>query len=253
LTIFSSSGTDTSSVNHFALQIKPDYGTLDSGISDMSKCFAYLRVSGGGQVDGDGFERQLLYIQRYADQHGMEVAEVFREEGVSGAKDLADRPAFLRMLDSVNGVNTILIERLDRLARDLMVQESILKDMKARGIDVISATEPDLCGDDPTRKLIRQMLGAFAEYEKSGIVAKLRGARQRMKATTGRCEGQKPYGFHPGEAAVLEEILRQRDTERRSAKAIAEHLNDDCIAPRRGKAWHPHVVAKILRASGRVV
>jgi DNA invertase Pin-like site-specific DNA recombinase len=51
-------------------------------------------------------------------------------------------------------------------------------------------TEPDLCSDDPTRTLMRQVLGAFFEYERSMIVSKLRSARQRMKARTGRCEGR---------------------------------------------------------------
>ena len=51
-------------------------------------------------------------------------------------------------------------------------------------------TEPDLVEDDPTnptRKLVRQIMGAIAEYEKSLIVLKLRGARMRMRAKAGRC------------------------------------------------------------------
>ena len=45
---------------------------------------------------------------------------------------------------------------------------------------------------------MRQIFGAIAEYEKTMIVIKLRGARQRKKARTGRCEGRKPYGHYPG-------------------------------------------------------
>jgi len=62
----------------------------------------------------------------------------------------------------------------------------------------VSAVEPNLRGDDPTRKLMRQILGAFAEYQKSLIVAKLRGARQRTKAKKGICEGRKPFGYYVG-------------------------------------------------------
>jgi hypothetical protein len=47
--------------------------------------------------------------------------------------------------------------KVDRLARDLMVQEHIIQDMQRRGITLISVAEPDLCSDDPTRKLLRQM------------------------------------------------------------------------------------------------
>ncbi len=45
---------------------------------------------------------------------------------------------------------------------------------------------------------MRQIFGAISEYEKSMIVIKLRGARQRKKARTGRCEG----GHNPGECGV---------------------------------------------------
>jgi hypothetical protein len=47
--------------------------------------------------------------------------------------------------------------------------------------------------NDPTRILVRQMMGAVAQYEKSQIVLKLRGARMRKRAKEGRCEGRKPY------------------------------------------------------------
>lgn len=51
------------------------------------------------------------------------------------------------------------------------------------------------CGDDdPTRTLIRQVLGAIAQFEKSVIVLKLRAARERVRKSKGRCEGRKPFG-----------------------------------------------------------
>ena len=53
---------------------------------------------------------------------------------------------------------------------------------------------------------MRQVFGAIAEYEKSMIVLKLRGARNRKRAKTGRCEGRKPYGFYPGEKKVIERM-----------------------------------------------
>ena len=45
----------------------------------MKKAFAYLRVSGKGQVDGDGFTRQLEAIKTYAKGHGIRIVRVFRE------------------------------------------------------------------------------------------------------------------------------------------------------------------------------
>src|SRR5438309_70945 len=90
--------------------------------------FAYLRVSGKSQLDGDGFTRQLDAIHRYAKQHGFYMVEVFQEEGVSGTKELEHRPALQSLLGALaNGtVRHVLVEKLDRLARDLMIQETII-------------------------------------------------------------------------------------------------------------------------------
>jgi len=65
-----------------------------------------------------------------------------------------------------------------------------------------------LFSDDPTRKLMRQMMGAIADYEKSMIVLKLRGAPARKKARTGRCEGRKPMGTIRGRNASWSECRR---------------------------------------------
>lgn len=108
----------------------------------------------------------------------------------------------------------------------------------------ISVTEPDLCSDDPTRKLMRQIMGAIAEYDRRMLVLKLRGARQRTRAREGRCEGAKPYGACDGESEVLQRIHSMRAAGD-SFQAIAAVLNADHIAPRRGLRWHPYAVVRI--------
>jgi DNA invertase Pin-like site-specific DNA recombinase len=66
-------------------------------------------------------------------------------------------------------VRTVVIEKLDRLAHDLMVQETIIADLRKHGFELASVAEPDLMANDPTRILVRQMMGAVAQYEKSQI------------------------------------------------------------------------------------
>ena len=178
----------------------------------MTKAFAYLRVSGRGQLEGDGFTRQLAAIKKHAAAKGIKIVRIFREEGISGTKDLENRPALQDLLVALhsNGTKLVLVERLDRLARDLMIQESIIADMKRHGFEIVSVAEPDLCSDDPSRTLMRQMLGAFAQYERAIIVQKLRGARQRSRAKTGRCEGRKPFGTRPGESEVIDRMKSLR-------------------------------------------
>jgi DNA invertase Pin-like site-specific DNA recombinase len=212
------------------------------------KAYSYLRVSGRGQIEGDGFPRQAATILQYAAANELEVVEEFREKGVSGTKELDDRPALAELFVALeeNGVKTVLIEKLDRLARDLMVQESIIADLRKRGFTLISAYEPDLCSDDPSRKLMRQIMGAIAEYDKAMIVQKLRAARQRKKARHGKGEGRHAFGEKPEEAAALEQIRAWR-TLNLNTTQIAEMLNTNQIKSRSGKLWLGTTVAKIIR------
>jgi DNA invertase Pin-like site-specific DNA recombinase len=96
-----------------------------------------------------------------------------------------------------NGTKVVLIVKLDRLAPDLMIQESIIADFRRNRFDLVSVAEPDMCSDDPTSKLLRQMLGAFSEYECSMIGLKLKGARLRAAAQRGTkyVEGSVPFGY----------------------------------------------------------
>lgn len=218
----------------------------------MVKAFAYLRVSGKGQVDGDGFTRQLGEIKRYAGRNGIKIARVFRDEGVSGTKDLENRPAFVEMMTALhsNGTKLVLVEKLDRLARDLMVQETIIGDLRKNGFELVSVMEPDLLQDDPSRKLMRQIFGAIAEYEKTMIVLKLRGARTRARVKNGRCEGRKPFGYFEGETAALARIKALR-REGMGFDRIAARLNEEKILTRTGKPWHGLVVNRIFTRQGK--
>ena len=167
-------------------------------MSAKTPALSYLRVSGRGQVDGDGFPRQREAITAFARANGFEVIEEFRDEGVSGTKELADRPGLAALIDRLesNGVRVVLVERADRLARDLMVNEVILDQFRRIGARVLAADGVDLTtgNEDPTRTLIRQVLGAVAQFEKTVVVLKLRAARERKRRQTGRCEGRKPFG-----------------------------------------------------------
>lgn len=217
----------------------------------MTKAFAYLRVSGKGQVEGDGFTRQLEAIRKFAASSDFKIAKVYREEGVSGTTDWENRPAFSEMMAAMlaNGTRTVLVERLDRCARDLMVQESIIADFRRKGLKIVSVNEPDLCSDDPSRVLMRQMLGAFFQYEKTLLVAKLRGARQRIRANSGHCEGRKPYGTRPGEAEVIERMKTLRH-DGLAVDKVAGALNSEGLKPRAGQIWYATSVYRVLKVAG---
>jgi DNA invertase Pin-like site-specific DNA recombinase len=127
-----------------------------------------------------------------------------------------------------NGVRTIIVETANRFARDLMVQEVGFAKLRARGITLIAADSPNAFQDDtPTAKLVRQVLGAIAEFDKAMTVAKLRGARDRKRKAKGKCEGRKSLAeLYPGVVREAKRLARAnpKNSERRSLRKIATEL-----------------------------
>lgn len=210
------------------------------------KAFCYLRVSGKAQVDGDGFTRQLIAVEKWAAENAVTISRVYREEGETGT--VADRPALLEMMEALheNGTRLVVVERLDRLARDLVVQETIIRDLEKNGFALASATEPDLVKNDPSRVLIRQIFGAIAQYDRTMIVVRMRAAKNRMRARGERAEGALPFGEKIGEGETLERMIALRDAGL-GYDRIATQLNAEGSKPRRGAKWHGTTVNKILR------
>ena len=153
------------------------------------KAVTYLRVSGSSQIDGDGFPRQREACAKYAKAHGIRIVEEFRDEAVSGTTEGACREGFAAMVERIagNGVRIVLVERADRLARDLLVSETLIAQLAKLGMRVIEAASGlDLTdSSDPSRILMRQMAGMVAEYNKRELVGKLAKARKRIREAEG--------------------------------------------------------------------
>lgn len=219
------------------------------------KAFAYLRVSGKGQIDGDGFIRQEKTIRAFAKRQGYEIVEIFREEGVSGASELSERPALEEIMMKIagNGVRTVIVERSDRFSRDLIASELLIQEFQKLEARVIEAEGGNdiTSASDPTSKLVRQILAAVAEFDKSSIVLKLRTARKRIRNEFGKCEGRKLYGEREGEAEVIslmKSLRRKRPNQKRmSYDKIAKELKKRGIKTRSGKTnWTAMTIKRIL-------
>jgi DNA invertase Pin-like site-specific DNA recombinase len=217
-------------------------------MKEPTPAYGYLRVSGASQVEGDGFPRQRDAIEAYAAAHGFYIIRWFEECGVSGT--LIDRPALSEMVLAIDSgvVRTIIIEKLDRLARDLMVQETIIQGLVKQECTLLSTAggEEDLCDADPGRKLMRQIMGAFAEYEKQKIVLKLRAARDRKRIATGHCEGR--HAFVNESATARAEAL---SADGLTLVAIAKALDSEGYRTNDGKKWWPMTVRRLLKPKGR--
>lgn len=221
----------------------------------MSNVLAYVRVSSRNQLDGDGPDRQRQSIYDFCAKHRLVLLEEF-EEAVTGIAGVESRPVFLSMLKKIeeyarNGrpITGIVIERLDRLARELVMGEVLMRDLKKRDIKLYCADRgelEDVANDsgDPTRVLIRQVIGALAQWEKSQIVLKLRGSRLRVRQQKGVCEGQKPYGELPGEKKVLDFACSLFELKMNNLD-VANELNRTGFRTRHGRKWTQRKVSSL--------
>jgi DNA invertase Pin-like site-specific DNA recombinase len=109
------------------------------------------------------------------------------------------------------------VESPDRFARDLAVQLAGHDHLKSLGVTLIPATAPDhFIEDTPTAVLVRQVLGAIAQFEKASTVAKLKAARDRKIAAGEKCGGRKSYAERDPQLVSLARQLYRPDPDRRS-------------------------------------
>ena len=198
---------------------------------DSIKAVAYLRTSSAANVgaDKDSEKRQRSAIEAFARAAGYAIVDSYYDEAVSGADPVTSRSGFAAMMERIaaNGVRTIIVETANRFARDLIVQETGYTMLKERGIELIAADKPDAFLDDtPTANLIRQVLGAVSQFEKAMVVTKLKGARDRKRATGVKVEGRKNYAEINPEMVALARKLRRYPIKgrRRSLRQVASEL-----------------------------
>ena len=187
---------------------------------------AYIRTSSAANVgaDKDSDKRQRAAIAVSARRAGFDLVAEFNDAAVSGADPIDTRPGFAELLDRIedNGVRTVIVEDASRFARELMTQELGILALIRRGVRVLTANGDDLTDStDPSRKMMRQIAGAFHEYEKARLVAKLKAARERKRDAIGKCEGRKSW------AEINPELVREaKRLRRRSPKGHQRSLRD---------------------------
>lgn len=222
---------------------------------EVRKAVAYLRTSSRTNVgaDKDSDKRQRTAIEAYAKSAGYEIVSTFYDAAVSGADPVSERSGFAEMLERLmsNGARTIIIESPDRFARDLMVQLAGHDMLKARGMTLIAASAPShFVEDTPTAVLVRQVLGAVAEFEKTTLVAKLAAARRRKRMANGKCEGRKCLvETNPEAVALAKRLARKRPKGgKMSLRAVSADMAARGYLNERGKPFNPKSVAVMLAA-----
>lgn len=220
------------------------------------KAYAYIRVSSLKQTEGTGLDRQIKACYNYAAKANLEIVKCYQEEGVSGTVEYDDRPVFKEMLAAIldNGVKTVIIERLDRLARNIGVQQNIITFLILKNVTLISADTgeniTEAVADDPMRKALVSMQGIFAELEKDLLVSKLRKARDQRKAETGKCEGAKHFGEDSEDEKRVVNLIVAMRSQHHPLRWIADELNAGGYKTKRGKQWTATQVYRVIERAG---
>ena len=225
------------------------------------RAFSYVRVSTDEQTkSGLGLDAQREAIQRTADRLEMPLVAEFADEGVSGGCSFDKRLGLIRALDTLRKSDVLIVAKSDRLARDVMLSAWIEKEVTKRGARIVSAAGEGTENEDvndPTSLLMRRIVAAFAEYERSLIRARTKAALAVKRKRGEKTGGDVPFGFrlardrktllhHKREQAIIGRIRRMRDGGK-TLRTIADALNKDGVKTKRGKHWMAQTVSNTLR------
>jgi DNA invertase Pin-like site-specific DNA recombinase len=174
----------------------------------------YARVS----TDGQSVENQLRELEAVAVKEGWDVVERFIDRGISGAKGREERPAFDRLSKGImrREFDVVAAWSVDRLGRSLQDLVVFLNDLHSKHTNLYLHKQ-GIDTTTPGGKLLFQMLGVFAEFERSMIVERVKAGLKRARAE-GKVLGRPRVGGAV-EASVL--ALRRKG---RGMRAIAREL-----------------------------
>ena len=218
----------------------------------------YCRVSTNNQKEEGTIELQEKSIKKYAEKNNCELVKIFKDNGVSGGSELENRPGLAELFSYAEGnkeVEGVLIFKLDRLARDLYIQEHLIKKLEGLNKKLISIKEPHLDSKDPMRKAFRQFMGIVSELEKAFITMRLSGGRINKAQKGGYAGGATALGYetkdkkliiHEEQAEIIRMIFKMKRYKRMGLREIARELNEKGVPTTRGGKWYAGTIKYIL-------
>lgn len=228
-----------------------------------------VRTSSAEQAGGVLTQRGQ--VEAWCAGRGDELVTVLVDEGVPGTLEALGRRSSIRAaleILALGSADGVLVPKLDRLARDLILQERLIAEFQRAGGLVMSCQsgESDLLGpgvNDPTRKLVRQVLGAVGEFERAMIRHRAAAGATRARADGVWMGGRTPYGFQRSgrgklvaderEQSIIGEGRTLREDFHLSLREVGEFWLQAGMPPRGASTSRhaPYTVGCVLAAAPR--
>jgi DNA invertase Pin-like site-specific DNA recombinase len=175
--------------------------------TQVKRAALYVRVS----TDGQTVENQIRELRQIAERRGWQVVETFSDAGISGAKGRNKRPGLDRMLKAAcrREFDIVMAWSIDRLGRSLIDLLHTVQNLEAYGVDLY-LDQQAIDTTTPTGKLMFQITGAFAEFERSMI-------QQRVRLGLKRAVAQ---GKRLGRPAIASDLVRNAQRHLRKGTGI---------------------------------
>jgi DNA invertase Pin-like site-specific DNA recombinase len=145
----------------------------------MRRAAIYVRVS----TDHQTVENQIRELRQIAERRGWEVVDIYSDAGISGAKDRKQRPGLDRMLNDAGRrrFDIVMAWAIDRVGRSLIDLLGTIQHLEACGVDLY-LDQQNIDTSTPMGKLVFQVTGAFAEFERSMIRQRVHAGLRRAVA-----------------------------------------------------------------------
>ncbi|MEG0898417.1 MAG: recombinase family protein [Oscillospiraceae bacterium] len=230
----------------------------------MKKVYGYIRVSTETQADkGYGLSTQENAIEKYCQDNNLELVQIFKDEGISGAMgdkdDLSYREGLTNLLATLNGTNTIVVMNTSRLWRDDSARVLICREVRKTKGEILSVEQPkySLYSTDPHDFLFNSMMEILDQYERMTINIRLAKGKTTKAKTGNKPTGLAPFGYKwdynhkfievDEKESEIVKLIYSLSNQGIGLTAIANMLNKQQYETRRGYSWSKQGIRAILR------
>jgi len=221
-----------------------------------TKAIIYARFSPTGRTNCESIETQVEACKRHAQAKGYVIEGEFSDAEKSGDDPM--RPGLLAAFEALTRGSVLIVHHLDRLARKLADQETFYKDVRDKYHAKIEVVEGGIDGEDRYRVLLRQVMGAFAEFDRKEKAARTKMAMLRHQASGRRMSAEPPYGKsrfddgekkrlidNPEEQDIIANILLEHEAGQ-GARQICRDLESRGVLCRGRQRWYHQTIKTII-------